>query len=73
MTHTIELTPGLEELAAQAARAHGQSVDEHLTWLVMRALLPQEAAVPPPEEDDFLAMWEQEMDARRTSIEVSEG
>ena len=73
MTHTTELTPAFEELAAQAARAHGQSVDEHLTWLVTRTLLPQEASAPPHEEDDFLAMWEQEMDVRRASIEVPEG
>ncbi len=65
MMHTIELPPALEELAAQAARAQGQSIDEHLAWLVTRALLQQEASIPPPEGADSLSLWEQEMDARR--------
>lgn len=65
MTHTIELPPRLEELATQAARAHGQSVDDHLAMLVMRALLSQEPPVSLPEGTDSLSLWEQEMDVRR--------
>jgi hypothetical protein len=66
MTHTIDLIPSLEALAAGQARERGQSVDEYLPDVLAqavteRAALSQTNANPPPRTGaDVLAQWERE-------------
>jgi predicted esterase len=64
MTYTIELTPDLEQRAAQEARQNGKSIAEYLPELLDRAL-PKTSHVAlnttiPKTGADLLALWEEE-------------
>lgn len=71
MTHTIELIPVVEELAAKQARERGQSVEDYLPDILAQAVRQQEVvsetngsentgAEMPRTGADVLAQWERE-------------
>ena len=71
MTHTLELAPVFEELAARQAQKGGKSVEEYLPDLMRKALIQQESPQNAAESvslngkalktgADLLALWEQE-------------
>ena len=66
MTHSLELLPAIEEIAARQAQKNGKSVEEYLPELVQRALVQQEAPESSAANEtlktgaDLLALWERE-------------
>lgn len=64
-SHTLELAPVAEEMAAQQAQSRGQDVEEYLSALVTETLTQRAAEERLDVGPDSLAFWEQEMERRR--------